>query len=142
MASSTQTSPSQQLRDWLRRHDWTLYEAATEAIETRDAFVEGLGAVNKRQLRAVINTARMCSSPSAFRGFLKKRADRRRTAGQDEKADFWRALVDALDDVQEKHATPAVEEVGIPEARADAAEMRVLRTYFEHLISHCHVAGH
>jgi hypothetical protein len=142
MTSFAQVSPFRKLRDWLRRHDWALYEAATDAVETQDAFAEGLGAVNKNQLRAVINTARMCSSPSTFRGFLKKRAERRRTAGQDDKANFWSALADQLDDIQDDHARPAVEEAGIPQARADAAEMRVLRTYFEHLISHCHVAGH
>lgn len=141
MPERTTRTAGPDLGAWLRRHDWTLYEAATGAVEDEEAIAGGLDRVKKTQLRAVINTARMCSSPSTFRRFLKKRAERRRAADQDTRADFWSELAAQLDYVQEEHAEPAVDAAGIPDARADGAEMRVVRAYFEHLISHCHVAN-
>jgi hypothetical protein len=141
MPEQTKRAASPDLGAWLHRHDWTLYETATNAVEDKEEISGGLRRVKKTQLRAVINTARMCSSPSTFRGFLEKRAERRRAAGQDTRADFWSELASQLDYVQEEHAEPAVDAAGIPDARADGAEMRVVRAYFEHLISHCHVAG-
>jgi hypothetical protein len=141
MAPHNTSRSDHALSDWLRRHDWTLYETATSAVEQKEAFTEGLSDVKKSQLRAVINTARMCSSPSTFKGFLEKRAERRRSSGETTKANFWRALADEVDDVQDEHAAPAVTAAGFPETGTEAAEMRVVRTYFEHLISHCHVAG-
>lgn len=144
------SKPKRALSGWLRRNDWALYETATQAIEERDAFAEGVSEVKKSQLRAVLNTARMCPRPGAFEHFVEKRKDRREKEarqsddeGLRKRAEFWGALEDHVGQILEDYATPAIEEIteetGGADPKVETAQMRVLRAYLEHFISHCHV---
>jgi len=145
MPSDPTHSASRALTEWLQRNDWALYERATTAVETESAFKDGVSVVKKSQLRAVVNTARMCSTPSQFRGFLDKRRERRERAARkrdkkvlEQKAQFWKALKSHLNEIEEQ-AAEAAEHAGVPDTGRDAAKMGVVRTYFEHLVSHCQV---
>jgi len=124
-----------------------LYKAATRAVEDEEAFAEGLSEVKKSQLRAIINTVRMCSRAGTFEHFIEKRKDRREKEARrsdkehlKKRAEFWNALHDHVGQVLKDYAAPAVEETKVPESKTETAQMRVLRAYFKHFISHCHVA--
>lgn len=138
----TQT-PRQALDAWLARTDWTLHTDAINAVETISAFSEGVRAVDKSQLRAVVNTAKVCNNHGTLRRFINHRAERREKANQEDKAAFWRALADRLSHIKDTYvpdAEQAIEQLtATPHDLSEPELMRIVRAYFGHLIAHCHL---
>ena len=128
---------------WLTRTDWTLHEDAIAAVDDIEGLSKGPRSVHNSQLRAVVNTAKVCSDPGTFRWFINKRAERRSKAGQENKAAFWQALSSRIDHVKNEHvpaAETAVEQAtGADCTLSDADVMRIVRSYMGHLIAHCHL---
>lgn len=138
-------APRQALDAWLTRTDWTLHKDAINAVDTISAFSEGVQAVENSQLRAVVNTAKVCDNHNTLRRFITKRAERRAKAGQEDKAAFWRALADRLSHIKNTYVPDAEQAIGqFTKGSYDLSEpelMRIVRAYFGHLIAHCHLCA-
>jgi len=143
-------SRRRRLRTWLQRHDRRLSKrAVADAGETgavRDAVEGGERAdVGPTQLRALQNTATLCSFPE-LEGYIEKRKNRR--ADMDETAAaFWEALLHSLRNVCEEMVPEATEACGAAETtpqttEADTLDRRdvktlVARRYLRHFVAHC-----
>ena len=133
MSTDTSAPP---LEDWLAAYDYTMATRAAEAVDQEDALRDGAaGAVEKSQLRATLNTAGMCATIRELRTFIRSRAERRAKAGKKDKAAFWNALLTQLRIAQDDFVAPAL--TACASEDPDAATIRIVRTYFEHLIAHC-----
>lgn len=136
-------APRQALDAWLTRIDWTLHKDAINAVDTDSAFSKGVQAVENSQLRAVVNTAKVCDNHNTLRRFITKRAERREKANQEDKAAFWRALADRLSHIKDTYvpdAEQAIEQLtATPHDLSEPELMRIVRAYFGHLIAHCHL---
>ena len=142
MRSSTRTK-SQAFDAWLTHIDWALHKDAINAVDTIDGLSAGTRPVGNSQLRAVVNTAKVCSDSRTFKKFINKRAKRRAKASKEKKAAFWRALSSRIDHVKNEHvpaAEAAIEQAtGADCTLSDADVMRIVRSYMGHLIAHCHL---
>ncbi len=153
MTSPARTeTTSRRLRAWLQRHDRALGKRAVGDIEETEALHDGArhGAVSMTQLRALLNTAKMCSIESStdqgLREYIRKRKERRADADESESA-FWGAVNRVLGDLLDEVAPEAVEACEAPETtpetrRSNVFDHRAVRTlvarrYLSHFVAHC-----
>ena len=127
------------LTDWMHRNDWNMHRAASEAVEDTSGGFRGVahGAVGRTQLRAILNTARVCTSPGDFESFLSARRERRRKNGSPPQEDFWQALLDHLRAARNESGYVKKAKEALGGALSPAQEMRIIEAYFTHLITHC-----
>lgn len=143
-------SGRQRLRTWLQRHDRRLSKrAVADAGETdavRDAVEGGKRAdVRPTQLRALQNTATLCSFPD-LEGYIEKRKNRRADTNETASA-FWESLLHSLRNVCEDMVPEATEACDAPETTPQTVEAGTLdrrevktlvaRRYLRHFVAHC-----
>jgi len=129
--------------EWLRRNDWVMHTDASTAVEEVEALSEGVPEITRSQLRAILNTARVCDKPRTFKRFLDSRRRRRDKEAQNsgkpylkKKAAFWNEVLNRFRHAQKTYVNAAASDLsGVSLSNGD--KMRVIETYFEHLIAHC-----
>lgn len=138
------------LRAWLRRHDRALSKQAVADIDGTDALSEAVKGgdradVSMTQLRALNNTAKMCTLPD-LQCYIRKRRERRQDTSQAAAA-FWDELDRALGSLMDEYASEAVQACGAAETtpqtvQEDVFDERAVKTllarrYLSHFVAHC-----
>lgn len=150
--TATASPARDRLERWLRRNDRRLAQRAISDVSETDALREAVSqgdrsAVDRSQIRALLNTAQMSEAHTLRKDHVRKRATRRRKAGQDDAADFWEATDERLGDLIDEVATEAIEACGAPDVtseslRDETFDVRTVRTlvtraYVKHFVAHC-----
>jgi hypothetical protein len=133
------------LERWLLRHGHDLHARAVADVDDTEALRKALGhdpAINTSQLYALHNTAQ-ANPLKELRTFVRERGSRRRKVEKHEAADFWEALSDKLDILEEEEAAQAAEAASAGGGASpedddidERARLLVTRAYVGHLVAH------